>query len=273
MSVHSVARTGFGTGNELYDRARPSYQPLALSHIRNAVKVDPPINVVEIGAGTGIFTRAFLAHPEWADAFKELKAVEPSEGMRDVFSKTVSDVRGRVSIIDGTFQESHVEDGWADLVIVAQAFHWCPDFSEASKEFGRILKPGGVLAFVWNLEDRDAAKWVAQVRDRIEQHEQGSPQYRLGLWRQAFDTAAYQKAFEPPEEQNWSAPLPATLDVVVDRACSKSYMAILAGDDKLKVREDLTAIVKRGEGKVWKNEGEGLFEYPYKTDLVIARRK
>lgn len=73
-----------------------------------------------IGAGTGIFTRAFLAHPEWADAIKELKAVEPSEGMRDVFSKTVSDEKGRVSIIEGTFQESHIEDGWADLVVVAQ---------------------------------------------------------------------------------------------------------------------------------------------------------
>jgi SAM-dependent methyltransferase len=35
-----------------------------------------------------------------------------------------------------------------------QAFHWCPDFARASAEFGRILKPGGVLALIWNLEDR-----------------------------------------------------------------------------------------------------------------------
>ncbi|KAF7338279.1 Histone H2B [Mycena venus] len=251
MSVHSVAQTGFNTANELYDRARPSYQPLALSHMRNAVKTTPPINVVEIGAGTGIFTRAFLAHPEWASAFKELKAIEPSEGMREVFSKTVLDDQGRVSIAEGTFQETHVEDGWADLVVVAQAFHWCPDFGRASEEFGRILKPGGVLALIWNLEDRETAKWVAQ----------------------AFDTAEYQKAFEPPQSQTWSAPLPASQDIVVDRACSKSYMAILPDDEKTKVREDLADIVKRGEDKVWINESEGIFEYPYKTDVVIAYRK
>ncbi|KAJ7273741.1 S-adenosyl-L-methionine-dependent methyltransferase [Mycena haematopus] len=273
MNVHSIAKTGFNTGNDLYDRARPSYQALALSHIRSAVKTAPPIKVAEIGVGTGIFTRALLAHPEWASAIEQLKAVEPSEGMRQVFSKTVSDDQGRVSITEGTFQETHIEDGWADLVVVAQAFHWCPDFGRASEEFGRILKPGGVLALIWNLEDRDAAKWVAQVRDRIEQYEQGSPQYRLGLWRKAFDTAEYQKAFESPQEQSWSAPLPASLEIVVDRACSKSYMAILPADQKLKVREDLAAVVNRGEDKVWINENEGIFEYPYQTVVVIARRK
>lgn len=40
--------------------------------------------------------------------------------MRQVFIKTVSDEHGRVSISEGTFQETHVEDGWADLVVVAQ---------------------------------------------------------------------------------------------------------------------------------------------------------
>jgi hypothetical protein len=40
--------------------------------------------------------------------------------MRQVFSKTVSDEQGRVSIADGTFQEIDVEDGWADLVVIAQ---------------------------------------------------------------------------------------------------------------------------------------------------------
>lgn len=36
-----------------------------------------------------------------------------------------------------------------------QAFHWChPDYDSAAAEFGRILKPGGVLALIWNLEDR-----------------------------------------------------------------------------------------------------------------------
>jgi hypothetical protein len=39
------------------------------------------------------------------------------------------------------------------------------------------------------------------------------------------------------------------------------------------VKEDLATILKKGDGKVWINESEGIFEYPYKTDVVVARRK
>lgn len=121
--------------------------------------------------------------------------------------------------------------------------------------------------------DRDAAKWVASVRDRIEMYENGTPQYRLRLWRQAFSTAAYQAAFEPPQDYSTGLyALPATVDIVVDRACSKSYMTILADEEKVKVRKDLTNIVESAD-KVWINESEGVFEYPYKTEVVIARKK
>lgn len=71
-----------------------------------------------IGSGTGIFTRALLAHPKWRDSVAKLKAIEPSEGMRSQFSKSVTD--GRVSISEGTFDNTGVEDGWADLIVIAQ---------------------------------------------------------------------------------------------------------------------------------------------------------
>lgn len=117
-------------------RARPSYKPFVLSHIRNAVKSTEPLNIVEyvvynisrcdpclscsnrLGAGTGIFTRALLADPEWASSVKELKAIEPSEGMREVFTKTVTD--GRASASEGTFAATGVPSGWADIIIIAQ---------------------------------------------------------------------------------------------------------------------------------------------------------
>ncbi len=35
-----------------------------------------------------------------------------------------------------------------------QAFHWCPDYDKAVAEFARVLKPQGIVAFIWNLEDR-----------------------------------------------------------------------------------------------------------------------
>jgi hypothetical protein len=126
---------------------------------------------IRIGAGTGIFTRALLAHDEWSSNIGLVNAVEPSPGMRDTFTKLVQDPR--VSLSAGTFEQVSTDNGWADAVIIAQvrayvllawsrthmhssiqAFHWCPDHDKASVEFARILKPGGVLVFIWNLEDR-----------------------------------------------------------------------------------------------------------------------
>jgi hypothetical protein len=75
-----------------------------------------------IGSGTGIFTRALLAHPEWTSSVGQLKAIEPSRGMRDVFSKTVTD--DRVTIAEGSFDATNIQDGWADIIIIAQvSFH------------------------------------------------------------------------------------------------------------------------------------------------------
>ncbi|KAF9815295.1 hypothetical protein IEO21_04658 [Rhodonia placenta] len=271
-TVHKLAQVGFGTGtNELYDRARPSYPPATLAHIRQSVRGSPPLNVVELGSGTGIFTRALLAHPDWASSVKQLKALEPSEGMRDVFTKTVGNEH--VSVSDGTFDITGVEDGWADLVVIAQAFHWCPDYEKASAEFGRILKPDGIVAFIWNLEDRDGAAWVAQLRDRIEQHENGTPQFRLNLWEATFSTPSYQKFFEPPVRERWSYALQGTRDIVVNRALSKSYIAVLPPDEKEKVVKDIEQILEKKDGVKWEDQEKGIFEYPYSTLVVISKRK
>jgi len=270
--VHLIAELGFGQGtNELYDRARPSYQSFVLSYIRNVFKSKPFLNIAETGAGTGIFTRALLTHPEWISSIRQLKAIEPSKGMRQVFASTVIDER--VSVQEGTFGDTKVENAWADLVIAAQAFHWCPDYNAAAGEFARVLKPDGAVVLVWNLEDREQASWVAQLRDRIERHEKGTPQFRLNLWRDLFDTPAYKEYFHPPEETTWSYVIPSTLQLTVERACSKSYIATLSDTEKESVADDVAGIVNKGEGIKWIDRKDGTFEYPYKTYVVISRRK
>ncbi|KAG6370096.1 S-adenosyl-L-methionine-dependent methyltransferase [Boletus reticuloceps] len=272
-TVHGVAHVGFAAGtNELYDRARPSYPQDSVRFIKKAVDNARPLNIVEIGAGTGLFTRTLLSDEDNATRIASLKAIEPSAGMREVFKQRVS--HESVSISDGTFDNvPSVENGWADLIIIAQAFHWCPDYGRACAEFARILKPGGAVAFIWNLENRDAAGWVAQLRDRIEIHESGSPQFRLGLWRQAFSTEPYNNNFKPPEEKEWVYQVATSEEICIDRALSKSYISILPPDQKQSVIEDINAIVTRGDGKVWIDESKGVFEYPYRTLVVLARKK
>lgn len=47
---------------------------------------------------------------------------------------------------------ANVPEEWADGVVVAQAFHWFAT-EQALGEIHRVLKPGGVLGMIWNIDD------------------------------------------------------------------------------------------------------------------------
>ncbi|KAH7103902.1 S-adenosyl-L-methionine-dependent methyltransferase [Auriculariales sp. MPI-PUGE-AT-0066] len=268
-----MAAEGFGTGKgALYDRARPSYSTDALQAMRDRVRGTGPLNILEVGAGTGIFTRALLAHPAWKDSVGALRAVEPSDDFRSVLESSTAGTDPRVKASKGTFDATGVPDGWADLIVVAQAWHWCPDHEKAIAEFTRALKPDGVAFLIWNLEDREAASWVARLRDTIEPYEEGSPQFRLGLWRATFSVPSYQKHFDKEEELTFSRNIPATKESVIERATSKSYIAVLPEETKNSVVETVIKILEQ-EPKTWIEEAQGVFNYPYKTTLVVSQKK
>lgn len=50
-------------------------------------------------------------------------------------------------------------------------------------------------------------------------------------------------------------------------------MTMLPPDEKAKVEKQIKQILDKGDDKKWTNESEGVFEYPYKTWVVIARKK
>ena len=120
---------------------------------------------------------------------------------------------------------------------------------------------------------RDGAQWVAQVRDLIEEHEQGTPQFRHGYWRATFDTPSYKAHFEAPQEKIWSYVIPGSKEGAVDRASSKSYVAVLPDEKKKEVQDAIRKIVDEDKQKVWIDESQGLFEYPYKAYVVVSQRK
>ena len=79
--------------------------------------------------------------------------------------------------------------------------------------------------------------------------------------------------FDAPEEKVWEYPLEGTREIAQDRACSKSYIAILPPDEKEQVKKDISDIVDRGDGLKWIDQEKGIFEYPYKTYVVVWKKK
>ncbi|KAJ3028720.1 hypothetical protein HDV00_010083 [Rhizophlyctis rosea] len=270
-TVHQTAQAGFGSGtNELYDRARPTYPSDALSFMRSKVFGTDNLNIIE----------TLLTHPEWKDSIHALHAVEPSEGMRKTFSAKTDD--NRVLVHDGMFSDTKEQDAWADALIIAQAFHWAhPNYDAAMKEIARVLKPNATAFFIWNLEDRHVvapsplpsrSTWVSRIRDLYEKHENNTPQFRLNLWEATFTTLSYLSSFHPPERFTTEWVVPTTVKGVQERALSKSYVTQILEEGKRELCEEIERILEEEE-KRWIDEGEGVFEYPYKTLVVGMRRK
>jgi len=271
--VHPLSSTGFGTGtNDLYDRVRPSYPDEALAHIRKAIRTETDLNVLEIGSGTGKFTRALLSHPDWKSSIAHIKAIDPSEGMRSVFLREVKDPR--VQLSEGTFDRTGVEDGWADLIVIAHAFHWCLDFDAAAEEFARVLKPGGAVALAWNYDDPSKATWVEQYEQLSESYEKRLDSHQeTRKWRRFFGTDSFDKNFNKPEETTYFYNLVASEQIVVGRLLSRSYFVVLSDEEREEARGAAMSIIQKGDGKVWVDKEQGLFESPYLTQLYIFIRK
>lgn len=144
----------FGSAAAEYDRARPTYPGAAIDWLL------PPgaRRVVDLGAGTGQLTRLL------APLDVDVVAVEPSAEMRTVLCRTLpSNVRS----LAGRAEQIPLQDNSADVVVVAQAWHWV-DVELAVQEVARILTPGGQLGLVWNVRDERVA-WVAALGEIMHQ--------------------------------------------------------------------------------------------------------
>ncbi|MEZ5230626.1 MAG: class I SAM-dependent methyltransferase [Acidimicrobiales bacterium] len=190
--VHDAAATGFGSNAEIYAGVRPSYH---LALVERFVEAYGRGQVVELGAGTGIFTHQLL------DAGVVPVAIEPVAAMRDQLAETCAPVVP----LDGTAEETGLPDDGADTVVVAQAFHWF-DHGPALDEIRRVLRRGGHLVCVWNVRDT-SVEWVRAVTDIVDRYAGDTPRHRTMAWRQAIDDAP---GFELVDDWSIENPKPST---------------------------------------------------------------
>lgn len=135
----------FGAAAQAYERFRPGY-PRELVDLVLDYAGRPVASALEIGAGTGKATRAFVA------AGVQVLATEPDAAMLAELQRQVPDV----VTINAPFETVPLEQQF-DLVFAAAAMHW----TEPAGRWERVaalLVPGGVFAsFGGPLELADAA--------------------------------------------------------------------------------------------------------------------
>lgn len=103
-------------------------------------------------------------------------AVEPDARMRDELVRNHPGVEAHI----GSAESIPLPDASVDAVLAGNAFHWF-DQEKAFPEIARVLRPGGVVAALWN-DDDARVDWIAGLArifgwdsttsptDRLRQH-------------------------------------------------------------------------------------------------------
>lgn len=121
-----------------YVRYRPGYPAALFDHLAASGALHPGAVVADVGAGTGILTAALRGRCQ------HIHAVEPNGAMR-----AAAPDHEDTTVWPGRAEQTGLPDRSVDLICAAQAFHWFEP-AAARAEFRRILRPGGLVALIWN---------------------------------------------------------------------------------------------------------------------------
>ncbi|MDO3703719.1 class I SAM-dependent methyltransferase [Micromonospora sp. C28SCA-DRY-2] len=237
----------FGAVAADYDRFRPRYPQEAVRWALDGLA--PSARVVDLGAGTGILTRAVLALGHRA------VPVEPDPGMR---AQLDAGTPGTVALA-GSAESVPLPDAAADAVVVGQAYHWF-DRERAHAEIARVVRPGGVFAPIWNVRDEEVS-WVAEL-SRIA-HIGDSAGNVIDKY------ADFGPDFDPIELGRFAHTSTLTPDEVIELLHTRSYWLTATAKERRKVDRELRDLFATHPDLA----GRDTVGLPYQTLVFRARRR
>jgi SAM-dependent methyltransferase len=246
MADHTAALS-FGSAAADYDRHRPSYPVAALRWALG----ETPRRVVELGAGTGILTRALrsLGH--------DVVPVEPDAAMRAQLEASTPGV----TALPGTAEAIPLPDGSVDAVVAGQAYRWF-DRAQAHPEIARVLRPGGIFAPVWNRRD-ESVPWVAALSAVADDARGGR-----GVRDDVPELVSFGPRFAPLERAQFGHTVRTTFEGVVELIKTRSYYLTADAARRAEVEAAVRDLAVR-----FPELAGGEFELPYRTIVYRAARR
>ena len=144
-------RRVFGEDPATYDRARLDYPERVFAVLRGRCGLGPGTSVFEVGAGTGIATRALLrlgANP--------VTAIEADRRMARYLGSHLGRYRDRVRIVIQPFEGVQLPPASFDLGVAATSFHWVSE-RRGVRKVAQLLRPGGWWV-VWGTRHGDSSR-------------------------------------------------------------------------------------------------------------------
>ncbi|MCO7518208.1 MULTISPECIES: class I SAM-dependent methyltransferase [unclassified Pseudomonas] len=251
--VHAAASTGYTRYSGNYEQGRPDYPVALQGWLRDTLGIARGTPVLDLGAGTGKFTRLL------STLAPQLTAVEPVAAMRGQFAAHLPGV----PVLDGSAQHIPLADASQQVLVCAQAFHWFAS-SDALAEMHRVLAPGGRLGLVWNVRD-ESVDWVARITAIITPYEGDTPRFHNGRWRAAFDG----RWFSAPQLTTLPHVHPGSPQaVILERLRSVSFIAALPQAEQDQLMGQLQALIDSHPDL----KGREHIAFPYQTQAYVCQR-
>jgi SAM-dependent methyltransferase len=135
------ARQRFSNRVGDYIRYRPSYPCALLDLLTRECGLRSAHVIADVGSGTGLLSKLFLDHGN------RVYGVEPNAEMRAGGEEYLRGY-GNFTSVNGSAEETTLSPASVDFISAGQAFHWF-NAARASREFRRILRPGGWVVVAW----------------------------------------------------------------------------------------------------------------------------
>ncbi|MEM7426626.1 MAG: class I SAM-dependent methyltransferase [Pseudomonadota bacterium] len=250
--IHSAARDGFSQASDAYVSGRPGYPQDVDDWLAGEMGAGAGRTIVDLGAGTGKFTRHLLG------TGARVIAVEPVDEMLAQCHAACPAADHR----SGNATSIPLEDESVDGLYCAQAFHWFAS-AEALAEIRRVLKPGSALGLIWNVRD-ETSPWVSDLSRIMAPYEDRTPRFHEGQWRRVFPAPGYSSL----QEREFSHVHTGGFDqVVADRVLSVSFIAAQPESEQSAVRSQVHALKT-----AYPELAADPVSFPYRT-LVAWTRK